>query len=653
MLRSKLLFIAALFMSAVFLTACPSTTVKQPLTFPAAKISKTNTVNITYLTYNTATGGGNTHPARITVGPNPDDELNIGISGNLSGGLGGSWQAAVWIASMQAALSVGRDLSEYSVNVRGQGYIDGPSAGALFTAGIMAAMTGTAARNDVSMTGTVNPDGSIGPVGGIPNKFAAAIAAGKKILGYPVGQRFSTDLKTNLLVDLEQLAQRHGAQAFEMSSIYDSFRILTGHEFPKPEALDANQMQLNIDMVNLLRKKAGAWNNYYIRYSNMFTQQKLTLAPGSARKMDVAKQYLDKAVDLVREGSLASAYDFAQRGGGHSFTSYWHGMFYKILVITKDPAVLEAALDRSLIKPMVDDLGKGLNYLKKARPVTIGDLMAILSAYEQMIGSFGYMYDATSKTKYIKNLIATYKVSVAQKKDVSRLASVMIQQLRGYTGRAGLARLKFEKAIDFMEFKTLSRAPVKVDHRKLRKLAKSFVGTAQANLKYINEIILAQYTSRYNKTMADVQSVFMSIDNNYLQAFYSLKIPEVLFVKSWGENDIATSYAQVAGAMGSYFASSMFLVKQYSLVVKKNAYGEIESVKMQKALVNMLKHAELNARIHAARALKVIGEVPPSAKIFYNIGNTMKDMNIALKIKALEMFWRTSMECQVAISLHQ
>ena len=55
--------------------------------------------------------------------------------------------------------------------------------------------------------------------------------------------------------------------------------------------------------------------------------------------------------------------------------------------------------------------------------------------------------------------------------------------------------------------------------------------------------------------------------------------------------------------------------------------------------------------MYAALAQRAVGEVPATAKIFYNIGLSMKEMQTALKIKALEMFWRASMQCQLAVLL--
>jgi len=52
-------------------------------------------------------------------------------------------------------------------------FIDGPSAGAAMAVAIEAALTGRALRDDVIMTGTIEQDGSVGPVGGTIEKALA------------------------------------------------------------------------------------------------------------------------------------------------------------------------------------------------------------------------------------------------------------------------------------------------------------------------------------------------------------------------------------------------------------------------------------------------------------------------------------------------
>jgi uncharacterized protein len=72
--------------------------------------------------------------------------------------------------------------------------VDGPSAGAAMTV-LLAAELGASGssshaglKQDVVMTGTINPDGTIGPVGGVPEKAVAAGQYGAKIFLVPAGQ---------------------------------------------------------------------------------------------------------------------------------------------------------------------------------------------------------------------------------------------------------------------------------------------------------------------------------------------------------------------------------------------------------------------------------------------------------------------------------
>ena len=70
--------------------------------------------------------------------------------------------------------------------------VDGPSAGAAITVAIIAAILGDKLNNTVYMTGTINVDGTIGPVGGIVEKAIAAANNGGKLFLVPSGQSIVT-----------------------------------------------------------------------------------------------------------------------------------------------------------------------------------------------------------------------------------------------------------------------------------------------------------------------------------------------------------------------------------------------------------------------------------------------------------------------------
>ncbi|MEM1588092.1 MAG: S16 family serine protease, partial [Candidatus Bathyarchaeia archaeon] len=75
-------------------------------------------------------------------------------------------------------------IAESNVNV-----VDGPSAGAAITIAIISAILNKTLRSDIFITGTINPDGSIGWVGGIPEKAIAAAKQNATKFLVPKGQK--------------------------------------------------------------------------------------------------------------------------------------------------------------------------------------------------------------------------------------------------------------------------------------------------------------------------------------------------------------------------------------------------------------------------------------------------------------------------------
>ncbi|MGH9246189.1 MAG: PDZ domain-containing protein [Acidimicrobiales bacterium] len=70
------------------------------------------------------------------------------------------------------------------------GNVGGPSAGLAFTLAILDVLTpGELTGGDlVAVTGTINPDGTVGPVGGVAQKVAAAAEAGVEVVLVPAGE---------------------------------------------------------------------------------------------------------------------------------------------------------------------------------------------------------------------------------------------------------------------------------------------------------------------------------------------------------------------------------------------------------------------------------------------------------------------------------
>jgi len=124
--------------------------------------------------------------------------------------------------------------------------IEGPSAGVAMTVAILASLRGDHIKRDVIATGMVNPDGTVGPVGGLLAKLEAAARSGAKYFLIPMGQRYTYTIKVvqkqvgpititkeeRVPVDLYKVGKSLGVKVVEVSTIREAYKYFTGIELP-------------------------------------------------------------------------------------------------------------------------------------------------------------------------------------------------------------------------------------------------------------------------------------------------------------------------------------------------------------------------------------------------------------------------------------
>lgn len=101
--------------------------------------------------------------------------------------------------------------------------VGGPSAGSAFTMAAMSILSGKPLNTKVAMTGTANPDGSVGIVGDVSEKSMAAANLGIKTFLYP-----STDNISSAALAYDEA---HGETPIAVNSEYDAFQYFTGYNF--------------------------------------------------------------------------------------------------------------------------------------------------------------------------------------------------------------------------------------------------------------------------------------------------------------------------------------------------------------------------------------------------------------------------------------
>lgn len=190
----------------------------------AAAVAEDRTVPL--LTVNSDNSGGSCLRIPFELENTGNDQpLRINISDDTPSGSGESIRASVWLAAITAAMQRNDPMSGVKIKLEFSGTVDGPSAGSMLCLAIMSARDGREIPADFAMTGTVMPDGTVGPVDGVAQKLAAAAEAGIKRACIPAFMRFEKQPdKTD--VDLFRLGDKLGIKVIPVQNISEAYAAM-------------------------------------------------------------------------------------------------------------------------------------------------------------------------------------------------------------------------------------------------------------------------------------------------------------------------------------------------------------------------------------------------------------------------------------------
>jgi uncharacterized protein len=156
-------------------------------------------------------------------------------------------QGSARISTLVASEITGIDPSKYDfyyiIEVTSP-IIGGPSAGAALTVATIAEIENWQLIDGVVMTGMINPDGSIGPVGGIPYKLDAAAQQGASLFIVPEGQTNVVITESDVVhrgpfvlieekpinVDVIEQGKKQNVEVVEAVNIEEAVQLFTGNE---------------------------------------------------------------------------------------------------------------------------------------------------------------------------------------------------------------------------------------------------------------------------------------------------------------------------------------------------------------------------------------------------------------------------------------
>lgn len=367
--------------------------------------------------------------------------------------------------------------------------IGGPSAGGAMAAATIAAVLNLSVNKNVIMTGTINPDGSIGPVGGILEKAQAAAQKNISVFLIPSGQRtISIEKKEKIEIPLgikiitktekidiiDYAKKKWGMNIKEIKNVDEAIEYFTAYKIKK-EIIEIKSNPV----------LQGAMKNMS---SDLLVYVKNKLAVAKDKKKDVPYNYEDNINSLLEtsEKRIKDAESLYKKGNYYSTSSYAfiasiQAEYAKNLIDLLNADPKEDFLD-DLISEKEDRIDDMKIKIREQEPDSITDIEILATAEERITDAESNIKDAW-KNFYNKDYLdAVYFLSYASERVKTADAWLSIESsFRGNGTELDLERIKplVERRIeDALSAITYAQTiGINADTKKLEKAQKEYEGS--------------------------------------------------------------------------------------------------------------------------------------------------------------------------------
>ena len=576
---------------------------------------------------------GGTTPSTVRISPNQQGGASVGVLEEFAGGAGNQWRTATWLAAFRASQLNGQSLTDYEFLVRTGGHIDGPSAGMLMTATMLAMLRGVEVRADTTMTGTINPDGSAGPVGGIVQKMAGAADDGITRFGFPMGSRNHRDLRTGGMVDLFAKGAELGLEVREIHDIFEAYEFLTGDQLERVSPIGDAEMELDAETAERLRNKIAKW-------TARVTAEIAGLKNATRGLGQLAERIRPLAAEADRE--FAQAESFARSDFlASAYESYVKAAVYAGM--TKDAArFLEAARSND-IEAMVSQVeecatvkGKLTALLGEAelqaKRETGGGQINTLRSFQSAVIADSYQSMADNAYSTARRIRELQQQGKASAKQVEAVPELLFEAVTYYS----VAETMIDVAEDQKDFGAEQGVTAPLDLAVIGRSAAAYGSAAGAVLQYLESLTIDDAAREAGIDRQTAKQRLAANDQEYLLASRAVRIAEGVS----GKANEANMLRLAAGSM-AFLKGASLVNKYYSLGGQVDQAGVL-TLTNKKALSAQLDLARQLAREAAAKAKKHAGFVPVAARLAYQLGVARREGSDEDKLFALEAYWESA-----------
>lgn len=613
-------------------TAAPAPTAVPATPTPVVQGGKV-TINTLYVCEGCTSDGkatGGTEPATITVAPKTTSGVSVLFGNSEVGGMGNQWQAAAWTAAVQSALLLGLDPSKLSFTYQYQGRVDGPSAGALLTIGTLAAILGDTIPKDFAMTGTINPDGTIGPVGGIPHKIDGAAKAGIKTMLVPVGQRTDLDENTKQMVDLVRRGQDQGVNVQLVSNIYDAYQIATGKALPQPQGAAIPSFPSAVS--DKMSAQASTWLATNASNESRAKSFSAEVQKQFAADMSAADKTAQAANQALQEGNAPVALERAEEAVQTSLPAERDAELYQTIV---DRGVKAGIAQVQASSSTEDKLNALYDRLRAQDTKTASDAVTLMDAYSNAIIAEHSVADGDAQTAALVKNAATMKDS-----DVIDALFVINDD---YTNAETFVDVTTTELDLFLG--QGSGSPPSLDT--LNGLGELLRQAGQANLAAFNATTVADIAQQYNVRDEVVEQRLANLDGVYADALYASQPAAQQTTSKSQLTQSQQAYYVLGAALDTYALSTELIAKYYSLDAQLDKNFDITGYGRETALVSMLNLGQKSAD----SALGIPKDVPLPALYYADNADFSRNGDAGQQMDAMFYYWQSTILSKVMANM--
>lgn len=555
-------------------------------------------------------------PLRVTVEPSESGELAVAFTRSEVGEAGPMWESSGWTAVVVASLLLGADPRGYRFGIEPGGEIDdGPSAGALTTVAVLAALLGDDIRGDAAMTGTINPDGTIGPVGGIPNKVQMAAEDGKTLVLVPASQRVEADFVTGEPVDVIELGESLGVEVRPVTTIYEAYEVLTGEPLPRPAGSGSPQMPANA--FSKLKAAATEWLGRYDAALNRFLALPETL--GYEQDILVADQLAADAESALGEGLAAVAYERAFSAGSIAEAALEAVTLAKAYLTGGVPALVAEVQALAAVETR---LAATLERLESEPPRSASDLLALTDAYANAAVAFGLVNEASSAVQFLQ------EAELSEEEALDLIFSIATSY-----SQADFSLDAAENNLVY-GFGFGQASPPEPDV--VTAVAETVRHAADANLAVIDAYIevLAQQAGA---SVGETRSFLLFKDADLRTATGADASTD--YLRGAITEEPQASIAVLGSSLAAWSQSAVVIAKYYSLGVELDEGFNLTGFSRERSLSDMLDLADERAQ----ELIKLVeAEEPVNALYYHENARSYREGTQFDKITALSYNWRAA-----------